>query len=194
MSTISVRKHQPGDASGEAFAGREGISARSGWTSGGARARRTRTPGPLPGILAALCSLLLLAGCAVQFVAPYDAVFDQALSALHLDTSAFLGRMNRTGEATGANARFYDDAQGRIAALRVRAQFYGAEKNKGTLRQLDLLADSFRELAELHEAGPLTGEAGRIARELIDSHFRSAQQIELAKKRSSGVTAPTGQP
>jgi hypothetical protein len=139
---------------------------------------------------AILCVLFLsLGGCAVQFVAPYDAVFDTGISTLHQETNAFLAKM-AAGGSYSSNRRFYQESGGKIEALRLRAELYGADKNKGTLRQLDLLKDSFGQLAELHQAGPLTGEAGRIARELINVQFRALLQTELAKKRSSGVSAP----
>jgi hypothetical protein len=133
--------------------------------------------------------LLSLVGCAVQFVAPYDAVFDAGVSTLHQETNAFLAKM-AAGGSYASNRRFYQESNGKIEALRLRAELYGADKNKGTLRQLDLLKASFADLAELHQAGPLTGESGRIARELINVQFRALLQTELAKKRSSGVSAP----
>lgn len=141
--------------------------------------------------LQALWALILLAGCAVNWVAPYDAVFDQGVSQLHLDTNAFLVRMASTGASYEGNSRFYQEVQGKIGALRARAEFYGTEKNKGTLSLLDSLAANFENLKELHGAGPLTGDAGKHARTLINSNFRSLLQVELAKKRSSGVHKPT---
>ena len=133
--------------------------------------------------------LLSLAGCAVQFVAPYDAVFDAGVSTLHQETNASLANL-AVGGSFSSNRKFYQETNAKIDALRLRAELYGADKNKGTLKQLDLLKASFGDLAELHQAGPLTGESGRIARELINVQFRALLQTELAKKRSSGVSAP----
>jgi len=46
-----------------------------------------------PGSLLAFLFGLLLAGCSVLFVAPYDAVVDQSLTNLYAQTLSFLDRM-----------------------------------------------------------------------------------------------------
>jgi hypothetical protein len=58
------------------------------------------------------------------------------------------------------------------------------------LKLLDDLSGNLDNLAALHRLGPLTGTAGDTARTLIESNFESLLQVELAKKRSNGVSAP----
>lgn len=71
--------------------------------------------------------------------------------------------------------------------LRSRAELYGAEKNKGTLDNLNRLDTAFSDLEEAHRAGPLTNPAYANT---MDIHFQSLLQIELHKKFSSGISAP----
>lgn len=136
--------------------------------------------------------LLLLsffcAGCAVTLVGPYDEVTDQAITDLANRTEQFLVRMQTTGAPYQGNEAFYTDAKARLATIRLRAQLYA--NNQGELNELDLLSANLEKLAALHRLGPLTGTTGKAARQLIETNFESLLQIELAKKRSSGVSAP----
>jgi hypothetical protein len=136
--------------------------------------------------------LLLLfvfsSGCAVTLVGPYDEVTDQAITELANRTEQFLVRMETTGAPYRGNEAFYIDAQARLATIRLRAQLYA--NNQGELHELDLLSANLDKLAALHRVGPLTGQSGKLARQFIETNFESLIQIELAKKRSSGVSAP----
>jgi hypothetical protein len=93
-----------------------------------------------------------------------------------------------TGEPYHGNESFYSDAKARLRTIRLRSALY--PNNTGELKLLDLLSENLDNLAELHRAGPLTGAAGDSARKLIETNFESLLQVELAKKRSSGVSAP----
>jgi hypothetical protein len=139
-----------------------------------------------------LYSLLLLifslGGCAVSLVGPYDEVTDQAITDLANRTEEFLTRVETTGEPYHGNESFYSDAKARLRTIKLRSALY--PNNTGELKLLDLLSENLDNLAELHRAGPLTGAAGDSARKLIETNFESLLQVELAKKRSSGVSAP----
>jgi hypothetical protein len=95
-------------------------------------------------------------------------------------------------EATSApyhgNETFYSDAKARLRAIRLRAELY--PKNTGELTLLDKLSENLDNLSDLHRAGPLTGTAGEVARKLIETNFQALLQVELAKKPSSGISAP----
>jgi hypothetical protein len=132
--------------------------------------------------------VLLFTGCAVTLVGPYDAITDQSVTDLSTRTELFLERMEATGGGYSANRDFYRDAKANIHTIRLRAELY--PKNEGELKLLDQLSENLDNLAQLHRAGPLTGVAGQTARDLIDGNFRSLLEVELAKKRSSGVAAP----
>ena len=129
----------------------------------------------------------VLAGCAVMFVAPYDAMVDKQVTELHERTRIFLAKMNASRGSHAQNVDFYQGAHASVAVIRSRAELYGAEKNKGTLANLKLLDSAFTDLEEAHRAGPLIGPAYANT---MDVHFRSLLQIELHKKFSSGVAAP----
>jgi len=144
-------------------------------------------PGSI-GRLVLLLFFFLGAGCAITLVGPYDEVTDQAITDLANRTELFLVRMQATGAPYQGNESFYTDAKARLATIRLRAQLYA--NNQGELKELDLLSANFEKLAALHRLGPLTGAVGKTARQLIETNFESLLQIELAKKRSSGVSAP----
>jgi len=144
-----------------------------------------------PGLIVRLVLLSLLClsgGCAVTLVGPYDEVTDQAITDLANRTEQFLVRMQTTGAPYQGNEAFYTDAKARLATIRLRAQLYA--NNQGELTEIDLLSANLDKLAALHRVGPLTGPTGKAARQLIETNFESLLQIELAKKRSSGVSAP----
>ena len=138
--------------------------------------------------LVLLLLFLFSGGCAVTLVGPYDEVTDQAVTDLTNRTEQFLTRMQTTGAPYQGNESFYTDAKARLATIRLRAQLY--PNNQGELNELDLLSANLDKLAALHRLGPLTGTTGNAARQLIETNFESLLQIELAKKRSSGVSAP----
>jgi hypothetical protein len=151
-------------------------------------ARALAKPGSI-GRLALLLLIFLSSGCAVTLVGPYDEVTDQAITDLANRTEQFLVRMQTTGAPYQGNEAFYTDAKARLATIRLRAQLYA--NNQGELKEIDLLSSNLDNLAALHRVGPLTGAVGMHARQLIETNFESLLQIELAKKRSSGVSAPT---
>jgi hypothetical protein len=140
----------------------------------------------------ALCALLLLVlsfgGCAVTLVGPYDEVTDQAITDLANRTEEFLTRMEATGAPYHGNESFYSDAKARLRTIRLRAELY--PNNTGEVKLLDQLSQNLDNLADLHRAGPLTGTAGDAARKLIETNFEALLQVELAKKRSSGISQP----
>jgi hypothetical protein len=144
-----------------------------------------------PGLVIRLVLLsffFLSGGCAVSLVGPYDEVTDQSITDLANRTEQFLVRMQTTGAAYQGNEAFYTDAKARLATIRLRAQLY--PNNQGELNEIDLLSANLDKLAALHRVGPLTGPTGKAARELIETNFESLMQIEIAKKRSSGVSVP----
>jgi hypothetical protein len=85
-----------------------------------------------PGTLLALLFGLLLAGCSVLLIAPYDAVVDQSLTNLYAQTLTFLDRMERTADSYASQRAFYDEAKGTVSAIKVRAALL--PKNSGTIK------------------------------------------------------------
>ena len=142
----------------------------------------------VPSTLLAFLFGLLLAGCSVLFVAPYDQVIDQSLTDLYAQSLTFLDRMERTGDSYASQRAFYDEAKGTVSAIKVRAALL--PKNSGTIKNLDGLSGQYDRLAELHRRGPLVGLKAKIARELIESNFRCLMQLELHKKLGAAVGSP----
>ena len=132
---------------------------------------------------------VLFSSCAVMLVGPYDEITDKAITDLAYRTQLFFAKTEADGSGYAANASFYRDAHASLRAIRLRAELY--PKNTGELKAIDLLSQNFDNLAELHRDGPLTGLAGKTARQLIETNFHALLQIELSKKRSSGVPSPT---
>jgi hypothetical protein len=123
----------------------------------------------------------------VILVGPYDEVTDQAITDLANRTEAFLTRMEATGAPYHGNEAFYYDAKARLRAIRLRAALY--PKNTGELELMDNLSKNLDNLADLHRTGPLKGIAGEVAWKELETNFQALLQVELAKKRSSGVSA-----
>lgn len=137
--------------------------------------------------LAAIVFALVLSGCTVMFVAPYDEQVDKQITELHQKTRAFLAKMSSSHGSYAENKTFYQEAHAAVAVLISRAKLYGEDKNKGTLAELKQLDVAFDNLEKGHKAGPLIGPAWANT---MDIHFESLLQIELHKKFSSGVAAP----
>jgi hypothetical protein len=140
------------------------------------------------GVTTSAVALTLLLSSCVVFVGPYDEVTDKAITDLQVKTEQFLAKMEVTGGSYSENRNFYEEAKGSIRSIELRAALY--EKNEGELKALKLLEENLDNLAELHQAGPLKGRALTAARSSLETNFQSLIQIELAKKRSSGVSAP----
>lgn len=90
---------------------------------------------------ALLMSMLLIGACTVTMVPPYDEQIDSGLTALYGDTSAFVDRMvaaaSTPAGSYAANSGFYDDADGRVAALVVRAEAHRVLKDCPTSKVVD---------------------------------------------------------
>jgi hypothetical protein len=134
----------------------------------------------------------LLTSCAVMWVGPYDEVTDKAIMDLQTKTEQFFAKAESTGANYESSKTFYQDAKASTRSIRLRAELYGKEKNKGELDDIDRLEENLDNLVKLHQAGPLTGKAGAIARAQLEANFQSLLQIELAKKHSSGVSNKSG--
>ncbi len=115
-----------------------------------------------PGTLLAFLFGLLLAGCSVLFVAPYDATTDRLLTDLTVLTETVV---------------VYAEAEGTVNAMKMRAGLYA--KNEQEITALDELAKRYRALHERH-ASPRTSLTTGLRATLLD-----VQQIQVAKKRSS---------
>jgi hypothetical protein len=143
---------------------------------------------PYNSLITVVVVSVLVTSCAVVLVGPYDEVTDKAITDLETKAEHFFAKQSKTVSYEDTKS-FVQEAQGSINAIRLRAEVYGKDKNSGELRELDLLSANLNNLLDLAKTSP-SQDAWRPARTLVEINFQSLIQIELAKKRSSGVSAP----
>ena len=132
---------------------------------------------------------LLLSGCAVMLVGPYDPVTDEAVQDLAKETEIFIADVTTSGASYGKHAKFYRQAEGSLRAIEMRAGLY--PKNEAELALIGNLRAAFKNLRTTHqEVGPFREREAEPVRSLL----RSLMHHELSKKRSAGVGAPAGGP
>ena len=129
------------------------------------------------GTLLAFLFGLLLAGCSVLLIAPYDAATDRLLTDLTVLTETVVVKADNDQLSVGEREKFYAEAEGTVSAMKMRAGLYA--KNELEIAALDELAKRYRALHERH-ASPRTSLTTGLRATLLD-----VQQIEVAKKRSS---------
>jgi hypothetical protein len=151
----------------------------------------------LPIYLAAVAALLL-AGCAVLFVSPYDETTDRAVSDLVAKTETFLGRYAATVDESGKLARpgrayddeaakFYNEARGAAAAILLRSE--QKDKNDEEIAILRDLSTRYDQLEASHRLGRIT----KTSAAGLHRTLRALVQVQLTKKHI-GTTKTTGPP
>jgi len=117
-------------------------------------------------------------GCAfkVTLVGEYDEITDQAVTELHKKTKVFFLKLQRASgqeAAYEANKQFYEEVQGDIAVLILRAEVTekGLKRNPLTQNFKDL-QKQYDDLEELHKTMP-NKKALKSAEEAFDRSFRA---------------------
>jgi hypothetical protein len=131
---------------------------------------------------AGLVLSLLLVGCAVVFVSSYDEVTDQQIQDAAKKTEALIGDVlaNRTGY--NQHAKDYQEIDGTLGALEMRAANY--QNNEAEIKLIQDLRAAMRNLQRIHkEIGPFR----QAEAEGVRSLFRSLIHLELSKKRSASI-------
>ena len=126
-----------------------------------------------PGTLLAFLLGLLLAGCSVLFIAPYDATTDRLLTDLTVLTETVVVKADNDQLPVGEREKFYAEAEGTVNAMKMRAGLYA--KNEQEITALDELAKRYRALHERH-ASPRTSLTTGLRATLLD-----VQQIQVRK-------------
>ena len=126
-----------------------------------------------PGTLLAFLFGLLLAGCSVLFIAPYDATTDRLLTDLTVLTETVVVKADNDQLPVGEREKFYAEAEGTVNAMKMRAGLYA--KNEQEITALDELAKRYRALHERH-ASPRTSLTTGLRATLLD-----VQQIQVRK-------------
>src|SRR5437763_11409725 len=73
-----------------------------------------------PGTLLAFLFGLLLAGCSVLFIAPYDATTDRLLTDLTVLTETVVVKADNDQLPVGEREKFYAEAEGTVNAMKMR--------------------------------------------------------------------------
>jgi hypothetical protein len=130
-------------------------------------------------VLLALC--LALSGCAVKFIGDYDDVIDRGVTDFQQAAATYLSQLE-TQPNTPYRQAFYDDAHGRLAALRSRAA--ASDKKEILVEQIDELRKSLDQLQKGDQLGrPIPVAFVTIAQSTIAVHVESILKLELALKR-----------
>ena len=132
---------------------------------------------------------LVLAGCALMLVGPYDPVTDAAIQDLAKRTEIVIAEVTQAEGSYRKHASFYREAEGSLRAIEMRAGLY--PKNEAELELTGKLRAAFSNMESIHrEVGPFRAREAEGVRSLL----RSLLHHELSKKRSAGIGAPAGTP
>jgi hypothetical protein len=118
------------------------------------------------------------AGCTyrARLVGEYDEITDEAVTELHAKTKVFFARLTRASEHDrlyAANKIFYEDSQGDIAVLIVRAEATEKGLNKKPLtKNFKDLQRQYDDLELLHKTRP-SKKALQSAEAAFDRSFRA---------------------
>ena len=126
-------------------------------------------------------SLVLLGGCAVNFVAAYDETTDRLLTDLSMKTETAIVRADAGQLSAEDRDKFYGESLGTVRTLKARSALFA--KNEDEVTALGVLEQRYDNLRK-RGAAPRSSLAGGLRGSLVD-----LQQIQLAKKRSSIFSA-----
>lgn len=154
-------------------------------TSGGSgRTRRSICLQQLAGM--GLFLPLVFVGCAVVFVSSYDQVTDQQIQDAAKATEALIGDVLANRTSYSQHAKDYQEIDGALGALEMRATNY--QNNEAEIKLIQDLRAAMRNLRRIHkEIGPFRPAEAEGVRSL----FRSLIHHELSKKRSASLNKTT---
>lgn len=154
----------------------------------GVKWRRDRCKLKSVGRFTRLLFLLPLAGCAVHFVAPYDATLDNAMTQVQHDTELFFNQLEETqgaGANYDTNKDFYIRTESTVKTLLTRAQ--AVPKNHLVADQIARIESTLeRDQAQHKRDQTLSSEVLKIDQQTLESEFRSFFSLELALKTHFG--------
>ena len=129
---------------------------------------------------------LLFVGCAVVFVSSYDQVTDQQIQDAAKATEALIGDVLVNRTSYSHHAKDYQEIDGALGALEMRASNY--QNNEAEIKLIQDLRAAMRNLRRIHkEIGPFRPAEAEGVRSL----FRSLIHHELSKKRSASLNKTT---
>jgi hypothetical protein len=141
-------------------------------------------------LLLALLPLLLLAGCAVQFVSPYDALTDEAIQQAVLKAETIFAKVTATNASHAQTREEYRELDAMLNVIATRASIAG-KKNQS---ELDLIKQIQAEMADLEafhrDVAPY--RASRIA--ITRVNFAALLHHEKGKKAATAAATGGGTP
>lgn len=124
-----------------------------------------------------------------MLVGSYDPITDTAIQELAKNTEVFIAEVTVSGDSYSKRANFYNEAEGALRAIEMRASLY--PKNEAELELIARLRTAYKNLRSIHEeVGPFREREAEGVRSLL----RSLLHHELSKKRSAGLGAPAAAP
>jgi hypothetical protein len=123
--------------------------------------------------------VVLIAGCSIAIVAPYDPITDERLTDLHRKVTVVLDHLSGLTheEARPALA----SVKGDIRTLQARNK--ARPLNELTTAQLDLIASTWSKLDALVGLGPMTPREVEVMRKTLDVEIGAAIALEIDKRR-----------
>ncbi len=144
----------------------------------------------LPIILILLFTLF--SGCSVKLISDYDQLIDQYATQLQSAIETFLIKMERSaGTPEGSYAKntgFYDEIQGTLTTLLIRAET--TDDSKIVAEQIILLQENLENLRKLHEGQGEKGLTQALTgpmRAAFNTQFRAVIKLQTALKRGEKV-------
>lgn len=142
--------------------------------------------------LALVLLIIFITGCSVKLISDYDQLIDQYATELQSEIETFLIKMERSaGTPEGSyaeNIGFYDQIQGTLATLLLRAETIAQDKT--VAEQIVLLQKNLENLRQLHEGRGekgLTAELTGSMRVAFNTQFKAIVKLQNALKRGEKV-------
>lgn len=131
--------------------------------------------------------LILLGGCTVQLVGPYDETTVKGVTDLHRKVEAVLVDLERHAGTPagryGESGNAYDRIRVDLRSLRLRVD--ALQRKERTVEQIDLLLKSVDQLEQLHQIGFKDREEIAPLRTNFEVIFKSILVVEMGKKRAA---------
>jgi hypothetical protein len=144
--------------------------------------------------LALLFGGLCLAGCQVQFIAPYDETLDTSMTKVQNDTESFFVKLQDAGKTDAgsynATKSYYLTTEATLRTLLTRAQ--STPKSDKIADQIDQLEKNVELIQGMHERDAYLNSANLAGdRESMENGFRSFFSLELGLKSASASNKTT---
>lgn len=136
--------------------------------------------------------ITLASGCSIKLISDYDELIDQYATQLQSEIETFLIKTERSaGTPEGSYAKntgFYDEIQGTLTTLQIRAET--TDDSKIVAEQIVLLQKNLENLRKLHEGQGEKGLTPQLTgpmRVAFNTQFRAIIKLQNALKRGEKV-------